>query len=365
MMVVVSLSTTTRLARPSCVELHVLELEAELLGDELAAGQHRHVCEHRLAAVAEARRLDRDALQHAADLVDDQRGERLALDVLGDDQDRPARLRHLLEQRDQVLEQVHLAVGEQHVRVLEHRLHLLRVGDEVGRDVAAVELHALDDFEHRLGGLRFLDRDDAFAADLLHGVGDQLADRRVVVRRDGRDLRLLLARAHRARHVLERRDRRRQPAVEAALEVDGARAGRDVAHAVGEDRVGEDGRRAGAVADHVAGLLRRLAQHLRAEVLLRVLEVEFLGDGHAVVADDRRAPLLLDQHRLRLRAERDAHGLGELGGAAQDLLARRRAEQDLLVRHGEPPAAAADGSIVGLRGGARGIRRSGSQARKN
>ena len=39
----------------------------------------------------------------------------------------------------------------------------------------------------------FLDRDDAFAADLLHGVGDQLADRRIVVRRDRRDLRLLLA----------------------------------------------------------------------------------------------------------------------------------------------------------------------------
>ena len=31
---------------------------------------------------------------------------------------------------------------------------------------------------------------------------------------------------------------------------------------------------AGAVADRVAGLLRRLAQHLRAEVLLRVLEIE-------------------------------------------------------------------------------------------
>ena len=91
MIVVVSLSATTRLARPSCVELHVLELDAELLGDELPAGQHRHVREHRLAAVAEARRLDRDALQHAADLVDDQRRERLALDVLGDEQQRPAR----------------------------------------------------------------------------------------------------------------------------------------------------------------------------------------------------------------------------------------------------------------------------------
>ena len=59
--------------------------------------------------------------------------------------------------------------------------------------IAAVELHALDDLERGLGGLRLLDGDDALAADLLHGVGDEFADGRVVVRRDRRDLRLFLA----------------------------------------------------------------------------------------------------------------------------------------------------------------------------
>ena len=59
-----------------------------------------------------------------------------------------------------------------------------------------------------------------------------------------------------------------QAAIEAALEVDGAGAGGDVAHAVGVDRLRQHGRGAGAVADHIAGLLRRLAQHLRAEILL-------------------------------------------------------------------------------------------------
>ena len=48
--------------------------------------------EHRLAAVAEARRLDRRAVQRAAELVDDERRERLALDVLGDDEERLAGL---------------------------------------------------------------------------------------------------------------------------------------------------------------------------------------------------------------------------------------------------------------------------------
>jgi len=81
------------------LQRRVFELEAEFLGDDGAAGQDRDVFEHRLAPIAEARRLDGDGLQDAADVVDDQRGERLAVDVLGDDQQRLAGLRNLLEQR--------------------------------------------------------------------------------------------------------------------------------------------------------------------------------------------------------------------------------------------------------------------------
>ena len=88
----------------------VLQLQPELLRNHLAAGQHRNVLQHRLAAIAEARRLDGAALQDAADLVDDQRRQRLALDVLGDDQQRLAGLRDLLEQRDACLEDADLAI---------------------------------------------------------------------------------------------------------------------------------------------------------------------------------------------------------------------------------------------------------------
>jgi hypothetical protein len=63
-----------------------------------------------------------------------------------------------------------------------------RVGDEVRRQVAAVELHALDDVELGLQALRVLDRDHALLADLLHRVGDDVADRLVAVGRDGADL---------------------------------------------------------------------------------------------------------------------------------------------------------------------------------
>src|SRR4029079_15828971 len=63
----------------------VLELQAELLRDDLAAGQDRDVLKHLLAAVAEAGGLGGGAVERSTELVDDERRERLTLDVLGDD----------------------------------------------------------------------------------------------------------------------------------------------------------------------------------------------------------------------------------------------------------------------------------------
>ena len=77
--------------------------------------------EHRLAAVAEAGGLHGGDVEDAAELVDDQRRQRLALDVLGDDQERLARLGHLLEQGDQVAEVADLLLVEEDQGVLEDR----------------------------------------------------------------------------------------------------------------------------------------------------------------------------------------------------------------------------------------------------
>ena len=82
----------------------ILELDAEVFRDELAAGEDRDVLQHGLAAVAEAWRLDRRDLEPAAQLVDHQRGDRLALDILGDDQQRLAGLHDRLEHRQHGLQ---------------------------------------------------------------------------------------------------------------------------------------------------------------------------------------------------------------------------------------------------------------------
>src|SRR5690606_26497231 len=85
------------------VERGVLEAVPLLLGDDGAAGEDGDVLEHGLPAVAEARRLHGGHAEGAAELVDDEGGQRLALDVLGHDEERRAHLRDLLEDREQVL----------------------------------------------------------------------------------------------------------------------------------------------------------------------------------------------------------------------------------------------------------------------
>ena len=144
-MVVFSFSMTHLLGAAEHRDGHVLELDAEIFGDQLAAGEDRDVLEHRLAAIAEARRLHRRDLEAAAQLVDHERRERFAFDVLGNDQQRLARLHHRFEHRQHRLQAGELLLVEQDVGVLKLGDHLLGIGDEVGREVAAVELHALDD----------------------------------------------------------------------------------------------------------------------------------------------------------------------------------------------------------------------------
>ena len=66
--------------------------------------------------------------------------------------------------------------GDQDVGLVEDGFLPLGVGDEVGRDVALVELHALGELELHAEGVGLLDGDDAVLADLVHGVGDEVAD---------------------------------------------------------------------------------------------------------------------------------------------------------------------------------------------
>src|ERR687894_448362 len=287
-----------------------VELEADLLADDLTTGEDGDVGQHGLAAGPEAGGPYRGGLEGPADLVHDQGGQGLALDVLGDDGQRLARLHDLLQQREQVLHRADLAVDDEHVRVVEDGLHALGVGDEVGRDVALVEAHALGELELEAEGVALLDGDDAFLADLVHRLGDELTDGGVGSgdRRGGGDLLLGL-------DVLGGREEvlgdRLDGLLDALLQGHRVGAGGDVAQTLADERLGEHGGGGGAVTSDVVGLLRDLLDELGPDLLPRVLELDLLGDAHTVVGDRGGAPLLLQHDVAALGAEGHLDGVGE------------------------------------------------------
>ncbi len=182
-------------------------------------------------------------------------------------------------------------------------LHAVGVGDEVGREVAAVELHAFDQVEFGLHRLRLLDRDDAVLADPVHRLGDQLADLAVVVGGDGRDVRQLLLTLDLLRELFEFGGGGLDAELDAALQGHRVGAGRDVLDALAEDGLREHGRGGRPVARDVVGLGGDLLDHLRAHVLVLVFELDLLGDRHAVLRDDGRAELLAENDVPALRPQ--------------------------------------------------------------
>ena len=236
------------------------------------------------------------------------------------------------QNRQQRLQARQLAFVEEDVGVFQFAHHLFGVGDEIGRQIAAVELHAFDDIQFGFQAFVFFDGDGAFVADLVHRFGDHLADFLVAVGGDGADLRDFGV----ARDFLGTALRSSTMA-STALSMPRLRSigfmPAATALAFARDRLRQNGRGGGAVAGLVVGLRGDFAHHLGAHIFELVGELDFLGDGDAVLGDARRAKALFDHDIAALGAERDLHRVGENVDAAQHFLARVGAKFDLFGSH--------------------------------
>ena len=173
---------------------------------------------------------------------------------------------------------------------------------------------------------------------LLQRIGDLAADLRLVVSGDGGHLGPLALGLNRPGEGADGGYCHPKAALQAPLQLDRTGAGRDIAHSIGKDGVGENGRGRGPITYRVTGAFRRLAEDLSSQILFRILEIELLGDGDSVVADERPTPFLLDEHALGLGSQRHPQGLRERRRATKHLLPRAWAEQHLFVWHTLPPA---------------------------
>src|SRR5690606_34894245 len=144
------------------------------------------------------------------------------------------------------------------------------------------------------------------------------------------DLRNLLFAFDGLRHLFETGDGSLGRLVDAAAGDGRVRAERDAPQAFVVSGAGQDGGGGGSVAGDVAGLLGDLVDELGPHVLVGVFQLDLLGDGDAVLGDDRVAEALVDDHVAAGGAHRDGDGVGENLDAALQLDPRAVLEEKLL-----------------------------------
>src|SRR2546422_328655 len=99
------------------------------------------------------------------------------------------------------------------------------------------------------------------------------------------------------------------PPLDTALQAHWIRTSRDVLDAFAINRLGQNGRRGGAVAGQVAGLAGNFLHHLSTHVFVWVFQVDFLCDRHAVLRHQRRAKLTAQNHVASFGSQSDLDGI--------------------------------------------------------
>src|SRR5262249_26673120 len=158
--------------------------------------------------------------------------------------------------RNDALEGADLLFVDEDVGVVELAGDRFGVGDEVRREVPAVELHPLNDFHLGVVRLALFDGDDAVHAHFFHRVGDVLADFLVVVARDAGDLgdALAVLGVDLLGDLLELLDDALHALLDAADDRHRIVPGRNGAEPFAEDELGQDGGGGGAVPGDVGRL---------------------------------------------------------------------------------------------------------------
>lgn len=91
--------------------------------------------------------------------------------------------------------------------------------------------------------------------------------------------------------------------VDTALDVHRVHAGLDEFQAFLDDRLSQNHSGGGAVACDIVGTGGNVFDQLRAHVFEAIFQLDFFGNGHALLGDGRSAEALLDHHATAFRAQ--------------------------------------------------------------
>src|SRR5690606_11124378 len=293
------------------IQGYAFQGHAGLFGDHGAASQDGDVFQHGLAAVAEARSLDSGGLQDATDVVNNQGSQCFAFNVFGNDQQRTVGLGNLFQDRQKITDVADLLVVDQDERIFQNGNLLVRIVDEVGRQVAAVELHAFHDVQFVFKRLAVFNGDHAFLANLVHGVSNDLADGLVAVGGDGTDLSDFLDGGAGAGQLLQLFNGHCNTLVDTALEVHRVDAGGNILQAFFDDGLCQNGSSSGTVTGIVGSLGSNFLNQLGIDVLELVLQFDFFSYGDAVLGNGRTIERAVQHHVAALGTYRGLHSIGQ------------------------------------------------------
>ncbi len=211
--------------------------------------------------------------------------------------------------------------------------HFVRVGNKVRREVAAIKLHAFHNFGFCFQTFVFLNGDNTFVANALHGVRDLVADSGFAVGGDGANLSDFVAVFHFTGGILNGGNHVGNSKVDAALEVHRVHAGGYAFHAFAHERLSQNGSCCGAVTGGVVGAGSNLFHHLCAHVFKLVFKLDLFGNRNTIFGDARGAEGFVDHHVAAFRAEGYFYSIGENVYAGQHLIAGICAEFYVFCSH--------------------------------
>ncbi|GIX65599.1 DNA polymerase II large subunit [Babesia caballi] len=229
------------------VNAQVVEADAHVLGDEGRPGGGGDVLEVVLAALAEGGGLDGHDLQHAAHLVDYEGLHGLGAEVLCDDDQRRLRLGRVLQDGQDRLRALDLAVRYEDLRRAPLDGVLLLAQQEVGVCEAAVEGVALGEVQLVLQSRVLLEHGGGVRAKLVEGLGNDLAHHDVTAGGDGCNIQQVVVSIDGFAQTLELFDNQFGRLLDAFLDGDGIVALVYVLHALFGDLCCQDGRGCGTV----------------------------------------------------------------------------------------------------------------------
>ena len=288
----------------------VLELKTQVGADDSAAGQDRDILEHCFTSVAIAGSLDSNNVESTAELIDDQGGQSLALDILSNDEELGAHLDDLLENRKDILDRGDLLVCDQDVRIFQICFHLVHICCHVGTDIASVKLHAFYHVELGHHGLGLFDGDNAILGDLFHSVCDH-STYILITGRNSSDLLDVVLALNGSAHRLNCLNSDIGCLLHTLAQNDGVCACCQVLHAFVDHGLCQNRCGCSAVTCDVIGLGCDFLDQLCAHVLECILEFDFLGNGHTIIGDCGSAIGLVQNNVSALGAKCDLNCICE------------------------------------------------------